>query len=115
MSKRWHLKSILRSQNLSELFADTPWKTEASQVELGFDDAVSSQDRGFLDASVPIEMLVYGAGAAGLLVYRSDTGRLRANPPGIPIALAWVITQYGSEFAEDLLEYGSMQEPLSPD
>lgn len=113
MTKRWHLASILRGEELESLFAETVWKEEAERTQRGISEAVQNQDRRFLDFLVPDEMLVYGAGAAGLLVYRADNGYLRTRHdyPGEPVSLAWVLAEYGSSFAEDLLEAGVALEP----
>ena len=110
-AKRWHVKSILRSHNLIDLYADTPWEQEARRIDSKFESAVRTQDRGFLDELVPVEMLTHGASTAGLLAYRTRNGYLRSGEPGEPTSLASVLDAHGSEFVEDMLEFGSKLEP----
>ena len=78
-TRTWEFSSLLRGQNLSALFENTIWSGQVADIESRFDSAVQDQDREFLDAVVPTEMLVYGAAAAGLIVYRSDNG-ISAQP-----------------------------------
>lgn len=110
-AKRWQVASILRSNNLEALFDGTPWEREAKRLSLEHAAAVRVQDREWLDGPLPLEMLAHGCSAAGLVAYRTDDGYLRVSEPGTPIAMADVVSMYGSSFVEDMLEFGSMRAP----
>ena len=110
-TRTWEFSSLLRGQNLSALFENTIWSGQVADIESRFDSAVQDQDREFLDAVVPTEMVVYGAAAAGLNVYRSDNGYIRSTSPGKALPLAWVIARYGAAFAEAVMEAGLASEP----
>ena len=113
MAKVWELASILRGHDLPRLFRDSPWQITATEIEIRFASAVDVQDRQFLDDKVPDAMLIYGAAVAGILGFRADNGYLRSREPGEPVALSWIIANYGSALAEELLEKGLVSEPLS--
>lgn len=111
--RRWHLVSLVGGQaQLIDLLRETVWASDEI-CTVDYDEAVRAQDRSFLDGPVSMELAVYAVASVGLVFWRGENEvRSFSRLGGDPVPAAQILSEFGGEFAEEVLEKGSRR--ISP-